>query len=172
MAKKAGIVGVDQFEKDVLEWASMADEVVSLAPKTITPSVTQSARRGQGPDGVPYPKWSEAYEKRKANASGRSGDFLWGLKKKSRLTRLGQTGHMLDLRNFTWEKLSEEAVQLVWVGSGRSEIYGPVHNEGLGKMPKREWMHLLHPSTLRLIDTMLAKIGGDKTDEFNAKQGR
>lgn len=168
---KAGLQGGEEFIRDVVEWASMADAFVSLAPKTITPSVTQSARRGEGPGGVPYPKWSEAYEKLKANASGSAGEFLWGLGKK-RFSKGGASGHMLDDRNFKWEKIDEMTVQLVWTASGKAGDYARAHNEGLGDMPKREWMHLLHPSTLKLIDSLRRQIGNTRSVRFSAKWGR
>ena len=167
---KAGIPRkeLDRFEKGFNRFiSSIATEFVKRAGKVITPEVILAAQRGLGPDDKPYEDWSPAYKKRKKDGSGREKRFLWGLTKKA-FSKGGATGHMLDIRNFIWEKVNEFTVQLVWRATGKAADYATVHNEGLGNMPKREWMHLEAKRVLNRIDVLLANIAKDLGAEYNA----
>lgn len=175
---KAGLQGGEEFIRDVEEWYSIAKDFVARADKTVTQAVQAAARAGLGPGDRPYPKYlpdkkgqTSAYEKKKRAAAGKASEFLWGLEDK-RYKKGGAAGHMLDLRNFHWEKIDETTVQLVWQASGKASDYAEAHNEGIGNMPKREWMHLEANNTLRIIDSLIKQIADDHTEQFNAKHGR
>jgi len=162
----AGLQGGDQFEKDLLEVVDIGDEFAKRAKKKITPIVIGAALDGKGPDDVPFRDYSAAYQKRKDAASGKHTKFMYGLKKKGRGRR------MLSTNNFKWSRTGKNEVTLTWTGTGDMAIYGPLHNEGGGKMPQREWMHLNATNTKKRIDELIEIIVRARKTIFDRKYAR
>ena len=161
---KPGVI--DQFEKDVIAAASIADAFITeeQSNQKVIRALIESAMAGVGPEGKKYPPYkTDGYEARKKKEGG-SSRFLWGLRR---------TGlHMLNRVHFTWKKISDFAVELIWQGTGKTGDYAKVHNEGLGKQPKREWMHLDAPLTRKAIDILRRGILKNNADKFTRKYGR
>jgi hypothetical protein len=154
---------VKQFEKDVLAVVSVADAFIKDA-QPVTDALIDSANRGIGPGGSQYKPIQEPYKSRKKKEGGQSTKFLWGLRRGGL--------HMLAKAHFTWKKINNFTVQLIWKGTGKTSDYGKVHNEGEGKMPRREWMHLDAPDTSRAIDDLLGGIIQNRSKAFTKKYGK
>lgn len=154
---KRGVV--NRFVRDLVDTTDIAEAFVEGAD-IVTRRVISEAMDGVGPDGIRFIPYSAEYKKRKDKASGQSRAWLRGLNKPGR--------HMLERDNFRWFTL-KGGVQLVWTAKGNQGDYAEVHNEGEGKMPKREWMHLEAPKTAAAIDTLLGVAFDEKIDKFNRK---
>ena len=159
---KAGIEGVEQFIIDLEKVPELAEDFVKRADDIID-DVIRQAKQGNGPGNKPFVPYSRAYKKIKDAASGEGKRWMYGPQKG------GQ--HMLDRKNFMWEVLSKTSVQLVWTASGKQGDYARAHNEGLGKMPKREWMHLNAPATEKAVDDLLGGILENRASEFTEDWG-
>lgn len=160
MARKAGIEGVEQVIIDLEKVPELAEEFAKQAVDII-PDVIRQAKEGNGPGNRKFKPYTKEYQKIKDAASGEGKRFMYGPQKG------GQ--HMLDRKNFMWEVLSKTSVQLVWTASGKQGDYARAHNEGLGKMPKREWMHLKSLTVDRKINILIRNIVRDRIDIFNDK---
>ncbi len=161
---KAGLQGAKEFIRDVEELAGIAEEFIRRGGEEIVRVMTSQTKQGLGPGGSRFAPYSEAYLKRKKKEQGGGFNWLVGFKK--------QGSHMLDRRNFSWKVLSKTSVELDWTAAGNQGDYASVHNEGDGKNPKREWMHLEAPRTIKIIDILLKSILNDRADRFSAKWGR
>ena len=178
---KPGVI--DQFEKDVLAAVSVAKEFARQGPRDITPEIQTAALNGLGPDDVPYPPYKpakkkggsaggeSAYSKAKGKAGGKAGKFLWGMGKK-RWSKGNKSGNMLDRRNFAWKAVSEQEVHVIWSSSGDAAEYAEAHDDGLGDMPKRTFVHLTGARVQRAIMALLKKITGENATAFTTKYGK
>jgi len=168
----AGLQGGDQFEKDLLEVVDIADEFIrrERTKKFVYKAIKASALAGLGPGDKPYAPWSDEYEKKKKRASGQSRQFLWGIRGDTKESRAAP--HMLQENLFKWRKIGKQTVELVWTAQGKTGDYAEAHNEGLGKQPKREWMHFDTSLTKQTIDDVLEGTMINRIKEFNKKHKR
>jgi len=157
---------IRQFEKDVLAYANVADDFVKEdnKDKKVIRAVIEAAMSGHGPGNKPYPPYSEDYDRRKKAAAGQGKRWLRGIKQ--------QGLHMLNRVHFKWKKVSETVINLVWRGTGKTGDYARVHNDGEGKMPKREWMHLESSEAINEVNDLIAGTLNNHAKKFNAKYGK
>ncbi|MCP4309491.1 MAG: hypothetical protein GY788_32375 [bacterium] len=156
--------GDREFIRDVEDYANIASDFVrGNAKNKITKALIDEAMAGNGKGGKKYQPYSDAYDKIKKRQSGQRQKFMYGI---------GKGRHMLDATNFRWRTRGKTTVELVWTASGKQGDYARVHNDGLGNMPKREWMHLEAPKTSDQVDSVLQAILAVKADKFTRKYGR
>ena len=161
---RSGLQGDKEFIKDVEAYGDIASVFVRGRSKDkITHALIDEAMAGNGRGGKKYQPYSDAYDKRKKASGGMHRKFMYGL---------GKIRHMLDFKNFRWKKVDKTTVELVWTSVGKQGDYARVHNEGLGNMPKREWMQLESPKTLDKINSVLEAILSVKADKFTRKHGK
>ena len=162
MARK-GIRNLDRFVADVLDFASIADDFIDRERKdeAVVRALVESAMSGIGPGRKAYAPIKEPYKSRKKREGGNSTRFLWGLRRGGL--------HMLSRRHFMWRRLGKTAIELVWTATGKTGDYASVHNDGEGKMPKREWMHLNAPATEKAVDDLLGGILENRASDFSRK---
>lgn len=172
MARK-GIRNLTRFVTDLLDFPSIADDFIDAEKKKgkIVRALVESAMRGIGRNGKPYTPYkpnkktgeTSAYEKKKKKAGGNKGRWMWGM---------GSGPHMLSRSHFMWRVAGKGVLELVWEGTGKTGDYAEAHNEGLGNMPKREWMHLEAPKTEQAVDDTLAGVIENRAKKFSRKWGR
>jgi hypothetical protein len=161
---RSGLQGEKQFIEDVEEYGNIGPNFIRGRSKNkITKALIDEAEAGHGRGGKPYQPYSEAYDKIKKRQSGQRRKFMYGI---------GKGRHMLDMTNFRWQLEGPSEVSLVWTSSGKQGDYARVHNEGLGNMPKREWMQLESPKTLDAIDSVLQGILAVRAEKFTRKYGK
>lgn len=163
---------VAQFEKDLLAYGQVADDFVKSEDRDqhVIKQVIESAMLGKGPGDKAYRQYKDdRYRAKKKSAGGNESRFLWGI-------RTGEKDrgrpHMLLRIHFKWKKISNNVLHLIWKGTGKTGDYASVHNEGTGKMPQREWMHLLSSLATKAVGDLIDGILERHRKAFNAKYGR
>ena len=162
---------IDRFGKDLDAMLSpkvIGDRLKARHTKTIAKAVVDSAHNGIGPQNVPYPAYSESYEKEIARAGG----------PKQWLKGIAGAPHMLDLTRFSISVSPKgRNIRFVWTaGSGTMFTIATVHNFGLpigkgGPRKQREFMHFentLNETTLTgaieaTMDSLAAQFSAGRT---------
>jgi len=163
-----GIDHLPEFERDLDKFVDATDfakDFIDRHGKTITKEVINQARWGRGPGGRQFKKYSKQYAARKSSQGSIWHNWMKSLDEEDR-------ERMLDEENFSWVFEPPNMLALVWTPANEQQAaYGPAHNDGEGKMPKREWMHLEAPQTVVKIDLALERVSGNRIDSFSAKWG-
>jgi len=165
MSIEGGIEGLSDFERDLdkfLDIANFAEDFIgSSQSEEIIEQVINQALHGRGPGGKRFKKYSNTYAAMKRNRGGIQHAWMEGVEEHQ---------HMLARENFHWEFNPPDQLVLIWTPANeRQAVYGPAHNEGEGKMPQREWMHLEAPVTVKTIDMVLDKLVEKRELNFNMR---
>ena len=152
MAKAATIKGADEFFKslyEALDRKTVNGKLAEMEERRpeITNALIGIAKAGMGPENVRFQSYSEAYRKWKQKHGGIVGKWMRSAE------RSGRAGGMLDPGNFSIEVQEDGRAFFTWTpGDAEQAIYGHVHNNGDGKMPKREWMNLQTDGSVRAVE--------------------
>lgn len=160
--------GRAEFERDLDSFVDAADFanafIGSMQADDIITEVINQALKGRGPGGARFKKYSKSYAAIKRQHGGIQNNWMQGIDTHE---------HMLARKNFAWKFEPPDKIVLVWTPANAEQAaYGPRHNEGDGKMPRREWMHLEAPATAKTVDRSLEKVQEKRVLEFHYKWGR
>ena len=153
--------GKKQLQQALDDFSDMKvihETVKKVAEKELINAIIGSAKAGVGPGGRKYKPYSKVYAE-VVKKAGTTKLWLRGLGKS------GRKGGMLDPDNFHIEIQSDGRAFIVWDGD---QEYGPVHQEGEGKMPKRKFLHFENNRNFEALMKAYREALDRMTANFNA----
>jgi hypothetical protein len=153
---------VKEWEDDVVKTVSpetVHKKLIELHGKELIKAVIGAANLGTGPNGKKYPAYSKEYAKlKKEKGRGTLGNWLRGL---------GDGKRMLAEKNFSWE-IKGKGLYLVWTAPDKQTgEYAEAHQEGLGNMPERRWLHFEATRTIKAVEKAYQDTFDAVIEDFN-----